>query len=221
MPSSTSRLLDTANVVFRAIGERPVLTINNVQGDRIKDCIKQACIDVETLHTWSWLYKKTVANSWSVNTAILPTYQRLFGVAVGSPTVGFRELVYLPELQFDREPIIQYTGTTDKATTYTLTPDGAKFTNYPGDITSQGRILFYIQEPITLPTDELSTFPNVPERYLTLIEKKACHLMCIRYLDDAQAASYFQQEFEQLVQQYRAMERKAPVGKLSMHRGGR
>ena len=221
MPGSTSTLLDTANVVFRSIGERPVLTINTVQGDRVKDCIRQACVDVETLHTWNWLYKKTVANSWTVNTANLPTYQRLFGVGMGDTTTGFRELTYVPEMQLDREPIISYTGTQDKATLYTLTSDGAKFSNYPDDVTSQGRVLFYLQEPIKLPTTELSVFDNVPERYMSLIEKKACHLMCIRYLDDAQAASYFQQEFEQLVQQYRAFERKAPVGKLSMHRGGR
>lgn len=221
MPASTSTLLDTANVVFRAIGERPVLTINNVQGDRVKDCITQACLDTESLHTWDWLYKKSVANSWSTNTALLPTYQRLFGVTMGDTTKGYTELVYVPELQFDRSPIKPYTGTADLANYYTLVSGGAKLTNYPNDIVSQGRILFHMQEPIKVPTLESAKFDNVPERYMPLIQKKACHLMCIRYLDDAQAASYFQQEFEQLVQQFRAFERKAPVGKLSMYRRGR
>jgi hypothetical protein len=221
MPGSTSTLLDTANVVFRAIGERPVLTINNVQGDRVKDCINQACLDTESLHTWDWLYRKSVANSWVTNFAALSTYQRIFGVTMGDLTKGFTELVYVPELQLDRSPIKPYKGTSDLADYYTLVAGGARFSNYPDDTTSQGRIIFHIQEPIKVPTQEIGKFDNVPERYMPLIQKKACHLMCIRYLDDAQAASYFQQEFEQLVQQFRAFERKAPVGKLSMYRRGR
>lgn len=218
---SDSTLLDTANVVFRAIGERPVLTLSTTQGDRVRDCINQACTDIESLHTWNWLYKTTVANSWSVNRAVLPTYQRLFNVSVGDSTKGFTELVYVPEMQFDTMPIKAYTGTKDNATYYTLVPDGAKFTNYPSDVVSQGRIRFYLQEPIKVPVLDTAKFDNIPERYMSLVQKKACHLMCVRYLDDAQAASYFQQEFEQLVQQYRSFERKAPVGKLSMYRGGR
>jgi hypothetical protein len=218
---STSTLLDTANVVFRSIGERPVLTINNVQGDRVRDCIRQACLDTETLHTWDWLYKKSIANSWTANVASLPTYQRLFGVLVGDNTSGYRELTYVPEIQLDCQPVTAYTGTSDSAKLYTLVTGGVKFSQYPSDLISQGRIVFYMQEPIIVPTQENETFVNIPERYMPLIEKKACHLMCIRYLDDAQAASYFQQEFEQLVQQFRSFERKAPVGKLSMHRAGR
>lgn len=221
MPGSTSTLLNLANVVFRAIGERPVSTLTNTQGDRVKDAIKQACTDTEALHTWDWLYRTTVATAWSGNKATLPEYQRLFNVSVGDPTIGYRELTYLPESQLDRRPITAYTGTRDLADYYTLLAGGIKLSTYPTDITGQGRIQFYIQEPITLPTLDTDTFTNVPERYMVLLEKKACHLMCVRYLDDAQAASYFQQEFEQLVQQYRALERKAPVGKLSMYRGGR
>lgn len=221
MPASTSTLLDVSNVIFRSIGERPVLTISNVQGDRVRDCIVQAALDIETLHTWNWLYIKTPANSWSTNLARLPVYQRLFGVTMGDTKLGFKELTYVPELQLDTQPITPYTKTQDRATIYTLVSDGARFANYPNDVTSQGRILFHMQEPIKVPLLETARFDNVPERYLPLLYKKACHLMCIRYLDDAQAASYFQQEFEQLVQQFRAFERKAPVGKLSMYRGAR
>lgn len=218
---SDSTLLDTANVVFRAIGERPVLTLSTTQGDRVRDCINQACTDIESLHTWNWLYKTTVATSWSVNTAVLPTYQRIFGVSVGDTIKGFKELTYVPEVLFDTQPIKPYTGTKDSASYYTLVPTGAKFTNYPNDVTAQGRVRFYLQEPIKVPALDTAKFDNIPERYMSLVQKKACHLMCVRYLDDAQAASYFQQEFEQLVQQYRSFERKAPVGRLSMYRGGR
>lgn len=214
-------LLDTANVVFRAIGERPVLTLSTTQGDRVKDCIKQACNDTETLHTWDWLHRRITADSWTVNVAQLPTYQRLFDVVTGDSTQGFKRLEYVTEPQLDSLPVKSYTGTTNAARYYTIVSGGIKFSSYPGDVVSRGRILFYIQEPIKVPALDNDTFINVPERYLPLIEKKACHLMAVRYLDDAQAASYFQQEFEQLVQQYRAFERKAPVGKTTIYRNGR
>lgn len=218
---STSTLLETCNVVFRAIGERPVLTLSNVQGDRVKDCINQACNDTEVLHTWDWLYLRTIANSWSANIATLPVYQRLFSVSIGDSQRGYRELTYETNQQLDRRPLEAYTGTSDLARVYTLLSGGVRFSTYPNDVQAQGRVLFSLQVPIIKPTLDTDTFTNVPERYLSLIHKKACHLMCVRYLDDAQAASYFQQEFEQLVQQYRAFERKAPVGKLTMFRQGR
>jgi hypothetical protein len=218
---SLQTLLGTANVVFRAIGERPVLTLSTTQGDRVKDCLKQACLDTETLHTWDWLYKRITATSWALNVAALPTYQRLFNVSIGDPIKGYKKLTNIPEYQLDELPIKGYTGTKDLASMYAITNGGAKFNNYPTDLTAQGRIIFYIQEPIKVPTFDNDVFENIPERYMPLIEKKACYLMCIRYLDDAQAGSYFQQEFEQLVQNFRAMERRTPVGKSTMYRGGR
>jgi hypothetical protein len=218
---STSTLLQTANVIFRAIGERPVLTLSTTQGDRVKDCIAHACTDIETLHTWDWLCTKRVANSWVLGTADIGTYQRLFDVSYGSPAKGYKVLQYVPEVQLDTMPRVAYTGTSTGPTVYSISAGKVLFAKYPNDIVSQGRILFYLQEPIILPTLDTDVFPNIPERYMSLIHKKACHLMNVRYLDDAQAASYFQQELEQLVQQYRNYERKAPVGHLTMHRKGR
>ena len=221
MASSTSTLLDVANVIYRSIGERSILTLSNTQGDRVKDCIRQACIDVETLHTWDWLQKKVVANSWVVNLAKLDTYQRIHGVQVGDTTNGYKELVYVPEMTFDKMPIKPYSGTSDEATYYTLVEGGVRFTRYPDDDVARNRIVFYVQEPILYPTEDNNVFFNVPQRYITLIEKKASYLMCIRYLDDAQSASYFQQELEQLVQQYRNYERKAPTKRLSIYKGSK
>jgi hypothetical protein len=221
MASSTSTLLDVANVVYRALGERSVLTLSNTQGDRVKDAIRQACTDVETLHTWGWLQKKVVANTWLTNLARLDTYQRIYGVQIGDTVKGYRELTYVPEMTLDTLPLKPYTGTKDEAQFYTLVEGGVRFNKYPNDSVSRNRILFYVQEPILLPTSDSSVFFNVPQRYISLIEKKACYLMCIRYLDDAQAASYFQQELEQLVQQYRNYERKSPVKRLNIYRGGK
>lgn len=221
MASSTSTLLDVANVVYRALGERSVLTLSNTQGDRVKDCIRQACIDVETLHTWDWLQKKVVANDWVTNLAKLDVYQRIHGVQIGDTTKGYRELTYVPEMTLDKMPVTSYNGTSDEAQYYTLVEGGVRFNRYPNDAVSRNRIVFYVQEPIMYPTADNNVFFNVPQRYVTLIEKKSCYLMCIRYLDDAQAASYFQQELEQLVQQYRNYERKAPTKRLSIYKGSK
>lgn len=214
-------LLDTANKVFRAIGERPAATLNNVQGDRLKDCIQQAALDVEVLHSWDFLTERVIANSWTLNEADLGPYQRLYEVSIGSPATGFKPLQYVPEPVLDRLPIKPYTGTKDLADYYTTVQGAVKFSNYPADVTSQGRIVFYIQKSIVVPVADTDVWTNVPDRYLPLIEKKASYLACIRILDDPQAASYFQQELEQLVQQFRNYERRVPVGKLNMFRGGR
>lgn len=218
---STSTLLDTANVVFRSIGERPVTSLTNVQGDRVKDCIKQACTDIETLNSWDWLFEQVNAISWTANVANLGVYRRLYTVSMGELTKGLTELKYLPEIQMDQLPLTPYKGTEDKATYYSVRSGAVLFVNYPTDTQSRGRIWFYVQRPIKVPTIDTDVFQNVPEEYMTLIEKKASYLMCIRYLDDPQSGSYFQQEFEQLVQQYRTFERKAPVRKTSMYRGRR
>ena len=218
---SDSTLLDVANVTLRAIGERPVLTLNTVQGDRVKDAILNAARDVEALHTWDWLYKTVPASAWVNEIADIGTYQRLFTVSMGDTIEGYRELVYVPEYILDQQPIKPYTGDRDLARFYTLLSGKVRFSNYPADSVSQSRIKFYIQQSIVVPTNETDTFSNVPEKYITLLTKKASHLMAIRYLDDAQLASYFQQELEQLVQQYRNVERKAPVRRTTMYKGGK
>lgn len=221
MSASTSTLLDVCNESFRAIGERPVLTLNTVQGDRVKDCVKQALRDVEAMNTWDFLLVSASALSWNGNAATLPTYQRLFTVSVGDTTKGFKDLQYVTPAQFDRLPVTPYTGTADKADYYTLRSSGVQFSTYPNDVTAQGRVRFTYQEPLTLPSSDLSVFPNLPEKYVPLLVKKVSYLMAIRYLDDPQSASYFQQEFEQLTQQYRNYERKVPVTNPSMYRRGR
>lgn len=214
-------LLDTANVVYRSIGERPAVTLNNVQGDRVKDCIRQAALDVEVLHSWDFLTSRVIANSWSLNVATIGPYQRLYDVAIGTPAKGYKPLVYLPEQQLDRLPIKSYTGEQDLAEYYTTLQGNVKFNTYPDDVVSQGRVVFYVQKPIIVPNADTDEWSNVPERYMPLIEKKASYLACIRILDDPQAASYFQQELEQLVQQFRNYERRAPVGSLNIYRRGR
>lgn len=218
---STSTLLDVCNEAFRAIGERPVLTLNTVQGDRVKDCVKQALRDVEAMNTWDFLLVRAIALSWSGNTATLPTYQRLFTVSVGDAAKGFKDLLYVPPTQFDRMPVTPYTGVTDQADYYTMISSGVQLSTYPADVTSQGRIRFTYQEPLTFPSSDSSVFPNLPEKYVPLLTKKVSYLMALRYLDDPQSASYFQQEFEQLVQQYRNYERNTPINRPSMFRRGR
>lgn len=216
------KLIETANVVLRAIGERSITSLNSSNGQRVYDAIKQACRDIETLHTWDWLGNTIIASSWSTNVATTVPTQRIITVSVGSPTTGFREIPSVPEFVIDHAPIKAYTGVSDQATCYSMVGDNKfKFAPYPNDANSRGRIRFYVQVPINIPVLDNDVFSNVPDRYITLIEKKASHLMCVRYLDDMNAASYFQQEFEQLVQQYRNMERGTPVRGTNIYRGRR
>ena len=218
----TIKLIDTANVVFRAIGERPVTSLTNTKGDRLKDCIKQACRDIETLHSWDWLSASIIASSWQGRIATTVPTQRIITVSIGSDTNGYSELRAVPEYVLDRIATTPYTGVNDLARTYAMLGDNKyKFAPYPNDTESRGRIRFYVQLPIDVPVLDAGVFSNVPDRYITLIEKKASHLMCVRYLDDANTASYFQQEFEQLVQQYRNFERGTPVRGTTMYRRSR
>lgn len=218
----TFKLIDVANVVFRAIGERPVTSLTNTKGDRIKDCIKQACRDIETLHSWDWLNTTIIATSWSNNVATTVPIQRLTTISVGDPTRGYGELASVPEYVIDRTVARPYTGTAPNNGTYAVLGDNKyKFSQYPNDTQSRGRVRFYVQLTINVPLLDNDVFSNVPDRYITLIEKKASHLMCIRYLDDPNTASYFQQEFEQLVQQYRNFERGTPVRGTTMYRRSR
>lgn len=218
----TIRLLEVANTVLRAIGERPELSLNSTRGDRVKDCIKQACRDVEILHTWQWLETTIIPSTWAGNTATTIPIQRVITVSCGSSLTGYREIQNVTQYVLDRNIPRPYVGQVTSPDMYSMQGDSQfKFHPYPNDSASRGRIRLYVQLPITVPLLDTDVFVNIPDRYIVLIEKKASYLMALRYLDDATNASYFQQEFEQLVQQYRNVERGVPVRTTTMYRGRR
>ena len=219
---STTTLLQASNEVLRSIGERPLLQMSGVTSDRLRDVFKQAIRDVEAIHTWDWLYDSVPAITWLLDTATLPEYQKVFSVAIGDTQTGYRELQYLTGDVYNRLPRTAYTGTGHNASHYTLIGDSqVKINPYPTDSVSQQRVQFNILRTLSLPVLGTDVFPIIPERYIALLVKRASYLMALRHLDDAQAAGYFNSEYELLTQQYRNNERNTPNRQQNMYRGAR
>lgn len=221
MPTTTT-LLQASNEVLRAIGERPLLQLSGTTADRLRDVFRQALRDVEAIHTWDWLYASINAVSWSGDVANVGDIQRLFRVSIGDDVTGRRELVYADPDQYAVKPLIAYTGLRNDAGMYTYKSNGRVGLNpYPADIVAQSRVRFDVLATLTVPTSGDAVFPTIPERYLSLVVKRACYLMALRHLDDSSTASYFNSEYEQLTQQYRNNERKTPVQAVNMFRRNR
>ena len=219
---STTTLLQASNEVLRSIGERPLLQMTGVTADRLRDVFRQALRDVESIHSWDWLYDSMLALSWSAGTAYLGDIQRLLRVTIGDNTSGRRELVYLDPDEFERRPNDTYSGTNNTALTYTYKSNGYVSLNpYPTDSVSQSRVTFSVIKTLTVPVNGDDIFSVIPERYMSLVVKRASYLMALRHLDDTNSASYFQSEYEQLTQQYRTNERKVPVTKVNMFKRNR
>lgn len=216
---SDTTLLQASNEVLRSIGERPLLQLSGTTGDRLKDVFRQALRDVEALHTWDWLYNQIPAVSWTQDEAYLGDIQRLFTVSCGDTSSGYRELNWVDFTDYDKQPITSYSGKGDNAMWYTMTSNGkVKVNPYPLDSQAQQRIRFYVLQTLTMPSQDSSTFPVIPERFIPLVVKRASYLMALRHLDDTTGAAYFNNEYEILTQQYRNNERKAPTQQLNMYR---
>lgn len=221
MPTTTT-FLQASNEVLRAIGERPLLQLSGNTADRLRDVFRQALRDVEAIHTWDWLYTSINAVSWTADTANVGDIQRLFRVSVGDDTQGRRELAYLDPDQYATQALVSYSGTSSDARYYTYKSNGRVGINpYPSEIVSQSRIRFDVLSTLTIPVNGNDVFATIPERYLSLVVKRACYLMTLRHLDDPTTASYFNSEYEQLTQQYRNNERKTPTNITNMFRRNR
>lgn len=216
MPTTTT-LLQASNEVLRSIGERPLLQMSGNTADRLRDVFRQALRDVEAIHTWDWLYSSINAISWTADTADLGDIQRLFRVSIGDDLTGRRELKYLDPDEYAIRPLVAYTSASLSGGAYTYKSNGKVGLNpYPNNLLSQSRIRFDILATLTVPTSGDAVFSTIPERYLSLVVKRACYLMALRHLDDTSSASYFNSEYEQLTQQYRSNERKTPVKEVNM-----
>lgn len=223
MPTTTT-LLQASNEVLRSIGERPLLQMSGNTADRLRDVFRQALRDVEAIHTWDWLYSSINAISWTADTANVGDIQRLFRVSIGDDLSGRRELHYLDPDEYAIRPLVAYTGANSGyyGGTYTYKSNGRVGLNpYPSDLLSQSRVRFDVLATLPVPTSGDAVFSTIPERYLSLVVKRACYLMALRHLDDTSSASYFNSEYEQLTQQYRSNERKTPIKEVNMFKRNR
>lgn len=217
--TSTTTLIQVANEALRAIGERPIPRLSGPTGDRCKDAIRQALVDLEVAYQWEWLHATVPAVSWNLETATLIDVSSVLDVKVGDTVKGFRVLAWRDKTSFDCNPLQAYQGTTDEARTWTMpTYTEVQVNPYPTDSVSQLRIVFYVVRTLTMPALESDVFQVIPERFIPLLVKKVSSHLAARLLDDQQAQQSFDREFMTLVMAHQRMSRKSSKNQLTMFR---
>jgi hypothetical protein len=219
MAQSTTTLLKAANEVLLDIGERPILNFGGNLGLKLKSAMTSAVYDVGLLDDWSWLQDRRNADAWAGNTAILNNRRRLYKVQyrpeAGSP---YLDVKYITPADFDRQTHLAYNTIGTYPLYYTTGPELSVFLNpYPTTEDERVKLWFTAVDTVVPPTNNTDTFP-VPERFVQLIKKRALYYMSLRHLDDIQAASMFNNEYEIMAQRLRDTERSHTVGILNMYR---
>lgn len=219
MAQSTTTLLQAANEVLIDLGERPILNFGGNLGIKIKSAMTSATRDIGLLEDWSWLIHRRNADAWDGHTAILTNRRRLFKVEYQTaPLQAYQKVQYVDRDTFDRAPILSYSVSGGYPLKYTTGPElTVELNPYPTTDDEKIKIWFSAVDAIVPPSTVGSLFP-VPERFVELIKKRALYYMAIRHLDDASAASMYNNEFEVLAQRFRDTERQHTVGQMSMYR---
>lgn len=218
MAQSTTTLLQAANDVLLGIGERPITVFGSNLGAKIKSVMTTAFLDVCLLDDWSWLVTRRNADSWLGNKAILNNRRRFYELTYQTaPGQPHTKIPYVFPEKFDNEVITSYSVSGSYPIKYTLDSElHVLMTPYPTTPDEQSKVWFKTAESPQAPIGTTDLFP-MPERFVDLVKRRALYLMAIRHLDDMQAASIYQGEYEQMAQRLRDTERRHTVGELNMY----
>lgn len=218
MEQSKVTLLQGVNKVLENTGERRVNTFSSPVSRKCVEALTDAVLDIAALNDWEWTKNTVLAESWFNEVADLGDIQRLHGVSVGGALYGYWDVPFEHTQSFDRRPIQAYYSDGDRPRSYTIqTYNRIRFNPYPITAEQQASFRFYVTKSLIPPSLPNDVFP-VPDRFMPLVYHKACELMAINHLDDAQAAASYARQFESLAARLRDRERNVPSGGYSIFR---
>ncbi|MBD2200153.1 MULTISPECIES: phage adaptor protein [Calothrix] len=213
MEYSNTTHIQILNKVIENIGERRVTSLNTAIARKAQEALKDSLLDIASAHDWEWTKDSILALSWANETAELGETQRIHSVSYGSSSEGYRELVYIDPISFDRRPLL-----TGYPQFYTYsTYNKVRINPYPNTPEEQSKYRFYVTRELTAPVSETDLIP-IPERLLPLLVFRACHYLAVSHLDDAQAAQLWAKQYDILLNKVRARERGQSHRQVNMFR---
>jgi hypothetical protein len=226
MTSTTdTNLLEAVNRVLLDVGERQVTTITNSASRKAKAYLQDAFRDMQDFHDWSWSYREFTAVSWDNEKAAYGKLKRVREVYWDTGSNNPRTRIdYVPVSTFELYSLESFNSTDNpnsKPLRYCiLDEDTLKFNPYPTDVNAQTQIVVFGYEFFDPPETNDEKF-DMPERFVSILVKRAVYMMLLRHLGDFNAAQLHQGEFELQLKYQKDKEFKMPTGGISMHRQGR
>jgi hypothetical protein len=190
--TSDTTLLSAVNRILLDTGERPVQNVNNNIARKAVSALAVGLEKLSNVRDWGFMRETTPAVSWVNNRATLPAVHKLFSVtyhAQGNTKV-------LTPVERDIFPWTQLVaGYPDWY--HQINESEVIFHPYPSTPTEQLKVLFSYLKPLVMPTTNEGVFP-IPERFMNVLHLAACAGFIRAHLDDSQASSQYEQEFNAL-----------------------
>lgn len=214
---SQDTLLNCCNRILLNCGERPILTTNSTTGIRVKNALRTAFTDVQTLYDWSWMRVEVTAVSWSNAVAKIENMQRLKSVIYRGTNGCNRVLSSEPYLQATRKRV--YVG---KPETYALINATDVMVNpYPTTVDEKAKVVFLIVPWLSIPSTDDATFSIVPDAFIDLLIERASAMFAAQFTNDLSLTQVFNSNYETLAQRLRDRYRNVPTDGLNIYRGYR
>lgn len=225
MATTVTTLIEAINRVLLDIGERQVTTVSNPASRKAKAFLQDAYRDMQEFHDWSWSYHDFTASSWSNDEATYSGLKRVRRVLWDSGDTNPKTLIpFVSNDLYERYQLESFNDTDDpnkQPLRFTIIDDDTLLFNpYPTDATSRGKIVVWGYEYFEPPSFADDTF-SMPERFMSILIKRAVYMMLLRHLGDLQAAQYHEGEFATLLNYQKSKEFRTPTGGVNMHRQGR
>lgn len=213
---ATDTLLTVCNQTLLNCGERPLVNTNNTTGIRVKNAVRTALSDVETLYDWSWARKEVNALSWSGGIATLDNVQRVKGVYWRD---AYSDKILRPEPYAAFRRKCNGVGTPN---TYCIINDRqVGIRPYPSTITNQANVIFSVVVWVSIPSTDSGIFDYLPDTFVDLLVLRASAIFALTGNNDGGLAAGLNSAYETLAQRLRDRYRNTPSDGLSMYRGFR
>lgn len=219
--------MSTSTTDYQTLVNRVLLDCSESETDNIfedspvtrkfRNFVVMALHDIANSYDWSWLYKTNSAGvAWTNERAVINDMVRIYAVQYNG--VSLTPMSYRIFLKNTLYPINSsgYVAVHN----YAQADDNAVVVN-PYPTTAEERALFifaYIRR-VSVPSTASEVF-SFPERYVTLLHKRAVYYAMLRHVHDMEQAQMAEKDYEVALQQLVSRERvPAGVNRFNIYGG--
>ena len=195
MPQSTTTLIELVNRVLLDVGERIVTVLSSPAARKATEYCKEAFLDVQTFHDWSWQLDFFTATSWDNEKAVFDNIKRIRSMQFDNDRKRINVPYIDPPNFYESQELTSFTDNSAVPCNFTIIQEDTVALNpYPTDTAGQVRVKIYGYRNFPAPTLPDEVF-DLPEYFIPLVTKRAVYMMLVRHLGELNEADALSLEF--------------------------
>ena len=210
----STKQIDFINGCLLAVGERDYMvgTLMNSPQRRAYKIFKDTFISFTHECVWSFLNKVGGATSWSGNVAVVPQYQQMISVFLGTRKLTPLYNVEYISLTAGVEGVVNY---------FCLNNNTTVSFNAKPSTSDKALIKFQYIEELALPAYTANAYIPLTDDFVNVMENLMQAKLCLQMLDDQGGYQAFMREYAIRLSKAVQKDQRITHERPNMYRGGR